>query len=101
MRFERGEVATKREGASHRSQTRVVGYSVVWPRDGVSEYAVRDILRRHPSVHRFGTDSGFAWWEGNPGPDLRASKRDVLALTGGESVSAARLSDALATIGSP
>jgi hypothetical protein len=101
MRFERGELATKREGASHRSQTRVVGYSVVWPRDGVSEYAVRDILRRHPSVHRFGTDSGFAWWEGNPGPDLRASKREVLAFTGGRSVGDAQLSDALAALDFP
>lgn len=85
MRFDRNQPATRREGSTHRSFTRTIGYRVEWTSD-VSEYAVREMLLKHPSVRVFGSDTGFIWWEGNPGPDMRAAKREVLALTGGVSI---------------
>lgn len=89
MRFLRGEVNTRREGSRHRSATRIIGYTVVWNPEGVSEYAVRDLLRACCAVTGFGTDSGFVWFTGWPGEPLRTLRDRVVAFTGGRSISSA------------
>ncbi len=85
MRFDQNQPAEQRQGTTHRSTTRSVMYIIEWTTD-VSEYAARDVLTKHPDVRNWGSDTGFIWFEGNPGPDMRAAKREVLRLTGGVSV---------------
>lgn len=69
--------------------SRIVGYLVVWPEESTvaCELAADKILRGHADVVQYDVHTGGCWFDGRPGPSLRAVLREVVAATGGRSVS--------------